>query len=554
MSQNSGTLVGAPIRPASTLDTFPTAYNTEILGGLHIVPTLLSIPLARREFGMIVVLVNKSGSSATDISVPFQYKGLSSLSDNDFGNISNWTNIGGTSTIDWSIINNKPTFGDGALLDADVVGGLLLLDENIQIPTKYIPASLLGDVAYKGAFDPTSGYPAPVDLATGWYYVANAAGTIGSDTYAIGDWAIYNGTSFEWIPNSNKVSSVNGKTGTVILKVEELGTDIPDNRLLIVDSGMVIDSGYEITHLVAYLTSYPDSYTSPYQVGGIQSGTPVSSLRGQDKNVLLNWIFFPTLQPVVTEPSVSITAVSDPLVDEIGKTVSIDVTINLDKGSYSVHNQGDIPRLGLLISYTLKVKDDTDVTIISNTYTDGELDDGEVILSITYTGASKYLKFYLEYSYAIGSTPLDSRGNTATTDAYGNPISALAAGDEVTAELYRLYISDSILYGLIGDVNSTRSRIRVPMLDTGNVIEPININEDFTDYARIHIPKAWFDGLTSGTIKFYIQIDGYWYEDLTWSANGEESIDNQSSQPIAYYVYDRAGYYRGDNIYKIELD
>lgn len=55
MAQNSGTLVIAPIRPASDQDTFPAFHANDGLGGFHSVATLVdrdAIPADRRLVGM----------------------------------------------------------------------------------------------------------------------------------------------------------------------------------------------------------------------------------------------------------------------------------------------------------------------------------------------------------------------------------------------------------------------------------------------------------------------------------------------------------------------
>ena len=55
MANNVGTLVIAPIRPASDQDAFPTALANEVQGGLHCVTTLAernAIPTLRRVAGM----------------------------------------------------------------------------------------------------------------------------------------------------------------------------------------------------------------------------------------------------------------------------------------------------------------------------------------------------------------------------------------------------------------------------------------------------------------------------------------------------------------------
>jgi hypothetical protein len=100
------------------------------------------------------------------------------------------------------------------------------LDANGKVPTAQLPASVTGGMQYKGAWDAsTEAYPA--DPETGWYYVVSVAGTAGGTAYNIGDWAVYNGTSWDKIDNTDSVSSVNGKTGAVELGAADI--DIADS-------------------------------------------------------------------------------------------------------------------------------------------------------------------------------------------------------------------------------------------------------------------------------------------------------------------------------------
>ena len=76
MAQNSGTLVAAPVRPASDLDTFPTALASEIRGGHRSVPTLAArnaISADRREEGMTVTVTADPIHAIPDTS-PVQYR------------------------------------------------------------------------------------------------------------------------------------------------------------------------------------------------------------------------------------------------------------------------------------------------------------------------------------------------------------------------------------------------------------------------------------------------------------------------------------------------
>lgn len=61
MSANTGTIITAPIRPATTDDTYPTAYANELLGGTQIYYNIAdrnAIPYARRKLGMQCIILN----------------------------------------------------------------------------------------------------------------------------------------------------------------------------------------------------------------------------------------------------------------------------------------------------------------------------------------------------------------------------------------------------------------------------------------------------------------------------------------------------------------
>ena len=59
-------------------------------------------------------------------------------------------------------------------------------------------------------------------LKKGWFYIAIANAVISNDDYKVGDWAVYNGVSWDKVDNTDSVASVNTKTGTVTLD----GTDL----------------------------------------------------------------------------------------------------------------------------------------------------------------------------------------------------------------------------------------------------------------------------------------------------------------------------------------
>ena len=62
---------------------------------------------------------------------------------------------------------------------------------------------------YKGTYDASLGvYPTPTDLSQGWYYVVSTAGLIGAVSFAVGDWMVYNGTTWDKVSAVSEVEGV----------------------------------------------------------------------------------------------------------------------------------------------------------------------------------------------------------------------------------------------------------------------------------------------------------------------------------------------------------
>jgi hypothetical protein len=81
--------------------------------------------------------------------------------------------------------------------------------------------NVVGGMSYKGVLD-ASGGSYPATPAKGDYYVVTVAGTISAVDYQIGDWAAYNGTTWNKIDNTDAISSVNGFSGAVVLTTDNI--------------------------------------------------------------------------------------------------------------------------------------------------------------------------------------------------------------------------------------------------------------------------------------------------------------------------------------------
>lgn len=125
-----------------------------------------------------------------------------------------------------------------------IANGYAGLDANAKIPLNQIPDSVLGQVEYMGTWNASTNTPALVATPAekGIYYVVNTAGTQFSLAFAVGDWIISNGTSWERVDNTDAVASVAGRTGVITLTKTDVGLANVDNTA---DSAKPISSAQQ---------------------------------------------------------------------------------------------------------------------------------------------------------------------------------------------------------------------------------------------------------------------------------------------------------------------
>lgn len=89
-------------------------------------------------------------------------------------------------------------------------------------------AAITGGLVYQGSWNASTNTPTLASGVgtNGYYYVVSVAGTTNLDgitDWQVGDWAIFNGTAWQKIDQTNLVSSVNGQTGAVVLGYADVG-------------------------------------------------------------------------------------------------------------------------------------------------------------------------------------------------------------------------------------------------------------------------------------------------------------------------------------------
>lgn len=123
---------------------------------------------------------------------------------------------------DWNNNHVLTGFGTAAELNAGVANGVATLDSTGKVPVSELPAAVLGALSYQGTWNASTNTPTLTSSigTKGYYYVVDVAGSTnlnGITDWQIGDWAIFNGTVWQKVDNTDAVTSVNGFTGTVVL-------------------------------------------------------------------------------------------------------------------------------------------------------------------------------------------------------------------------------------------------------------------------------------------------------------------------------------------------
>jgi len=138
--------------------------------------------------------------------------GLGTMAEQNANNV----NITGGSISGVTVAGYIPTTQKG------VANGVATLDAGGKVPVSELPAAVLGALSYQGTWDASTNTPTLTSSVgtKGYYYVVNVAGSTnlnGITDWLIGDWAVFNGSVWQKVDNTETVTSVNGQTGAVVL-------------------------------------------------------------------------------------------------------------------------------------------------------------------------------------------------------------------------------------------------------------------------------------------------------------------------------------------------
>jgi hypothetical protein len=124
------------------------------------------------------------------------------------------------SAVTGKVLTGLNLVGGGTIADTDSILGAFGKVQN-QI------SALVGGVMYEGTWNASTNTPTIVSSvgSKGDYYIVATAGNTninGITSWSVGDWIIFNGSTWDKVDNTDAVSSVNGYTGAVSLVTSDI--------------------------------------------------------------------------------------------------------------------------------------------------------------------------------------------------------------------------------------------------------------------------------------------------------------------------------------------
>ena len=368
-------------------------------------------------------------------------------------------------------------------------------------------SGLAGGVTYQGTWNASTNTPTLTSSTgtKGYYYIVDVAGSTnlnGITDWKVGDWAIFNGSTWDKVDNTDAVSSVNGFTGAVSLTTSNIseGTNLYylDSRARLALSFTAGSGGYnnttgvitiptntsQLTNGANFITLSSLSASSPL---AYNSGTGAFSIQvatGAQNGYLssTDWTTFNGKQNALTLTTTG----------SSGSATLVGATLNIP--TYTLSGLGGVPTSRQLTingtAYDLSADRSWSVgthtgsltsgyvpkATGSTTLTDGLLyDTGSAVLLGTQTaGSGKFLVYSStadNHYQAIGTAPSFRFADTITSPTYtgivglatasNHFIIGAAAGDMVLANN-----TSSVGNFLFGTGATERMRINAT---TGNV-------------------------------------------------------------------------------------
>lgn len=184
-----------------------------------------------------------------------------------------------------SVTNTSISIASSVITDKGLANGVASLDAGGTVPLNQIPASIQGGLIYQGTWNAATNTPTLTSgVGTkGHYYVVSVAGTTNLDgitDWNPGDIAVFNGTVWEQIDNTDAVTSVNGYTGTVVLTYTDVGAQQADAQLTDIAGLTPADGAFIVGNGTNFITESGSTARTSLGAAASGSNSDITSMSG----------------------------------------------------------------------------------------------------------------------------------------------------------------------------------------------------------------------------------------------------------------------------------
>jgi len=340
-----------------------------------------------------------------------------------------------------------------------VANGVASLDGSGTVPVSQLPSAVLGALNYQGTWNASTNTPTLTSSVgtKGYYYVVNVAGSTnlnGITDWLVGDWAVFNGSVWQKVDNTDAVTSVNGLTGTVVLTASSVGA--VSSVAATVPSFLSV-SGSPITSSGTLAISYSGTALPVANGGtGVTASSGVNSvvLRDSNQNITANSISEGFSNVAATGTTTVLTVASVPnyvVTGSGGQTYQLPDATTLTSGANYTFNNNQS-------SGTIVVKNNSSTTV-ATIQSGGYVD---VILLSNATAAGSWdVHNFAPSNVSWSTNTFDYAGSFTSGTWNGNAVAYNRGGTGQSSA----FTAGGIVYG------STTSALAVtPIGTTGQVL------------------------------------------------------------------------------------
>jgi hypothetical protein len=144
-------------------------------------------------------------------------------------------------------------------------------------------SAVTGALVYQGTWNASTNTPTLTSSVgtKGYYYVVSFAGSTNLDgitDWQVGDWAVFNGSVWQKVDNTDAVTSVNGQTGTVVLTAANVGATA--NTTYVLAGGLLSGGGQLNGNVTISLTSISNANVTGLGTMSTQNANSVAITGG----------------------------------------------------------------------------------------------------------------------------------------------------------------------------------------------------------------------------------------------------------------------------------